>query len=61
MHPGVGTAATYAGSLFATIEFLDNFFQLLLHGPELLLPLPAEEVGTVVTDGELNVPHRWIV
>src|SRR5713101_8968511 len=56
MNAGVGSAAGVGMDSFAG-EFGDGGFQSLLHGSKPRLGLPAEEVGAVVAQGQLNVAH----
>ena len=52
MRPLAVVAAAHAGQL------LEGLLEDLLNGPQSRLALPAVEVGAVVGEGQLDVPHR---
>ena len=57
MHTRVGPAAGVGANCFACQQS-DGSFERFLHGAVAGLGLPAAEVRAVVTERELEVPHR---
>ena len=56
-EPGVGAAAGVASAGLRPVSCSIAVFEYLLDGPLTGLTLPAVEVGAVVAEGQLDVPH----
>ena len=56
VDPGIGPAAGRRGRP-GLGQALDRRLERLLNGPQPRLALPAVEIGAVVTEGQLDVPH----
>ena len=56
MHAGIGSART--GDVHVMIEeFLKRLLKFALNGSQFRLNLPSMEVGAVICEGQLEVPH----
>jgi len=59
MDARIGSSGTGNGNNLIS-QHPENGLKLFLDGPPVRLPLPTYEIGSVVFDNYLNVPHLFL-